>query len=319
MRAACHKVAYMLQQRRKGCVLEQEKKKSPHFLRWPWNVVIYILLFVALRLFALPIVLIIMGIQKKNNPHGVAEGYCLSRTRKRLPEFLIALLLLFISLALGTLFFYEIRQPKEDWEMMDYITLIIAGGGSLLMGIAGIYEGFVSLRDTFFPAKSSLAKSIRNQLPHPEEAPPVEELFAMVDNDLKENGEWYDTLCIGSEWVLGDAASRIDRIRAIFTVDKISQHRTQTGIKTNRTLQLVLVDNRFNAAITTFRKPKELQAAADCLSFRVPSAFRGINSDYLDFLSKDESEREIYEREFQHKEAMRASNKVMQDAYWKMR
>lgn len=65
--------------------------------------------------------------------------------------------------------------------------------------------------------------------------------------------------------------------------------------------------------------PKELQAAADCLSFRVPSAFRGINSDYLDFLSKDESEREIYEREFQHKEAMRASNKVMQDAYWNMR
>ena len=126
----------MLQQRRKGCVLEQEKKKSPHFLRWPWNVVIYILLFVALRLFALPIVLIIMGIQKKNNPHGVAEGYCLSRTRKRLPEFLIALLLLFFSVALGALFFYEIRQPKDDWEMMDYITLIIAGGGSLLMGIA---------------------------------------------------------------------------------------------------------------------------------------------------------------------------------------
>ena len=53
----------MLQQRRKGCILEQEKKKSPHFLRWPWNVVIYILLFVALRLFALPIVLISMVIR----------------------------------------------------------------------------------------------------------------------------------------------------------------------------------------------------------------------------------------------------------------
>ncbi|MDE7326326.1 MAG: hypothetical protein K2N63_08635 [Lachnospiraceae bacterium] len=291
--------------------MEQEKKKSPHFLHWPWNVVVYILLCLVLRLFAIPVILIIMAIQKKNNPHGVEEGYCLSRTRKRLPEFLIALLLLFVSMALGALFFHEIRQPKDDWEMMDYVTLVIAGGGALLAGIGGIYEAFVSVRDSFFPAKSSLAKSIRKQLPHPEEAPPVEELFAMVDNDLKANGEWFDTVCIGQEWVLGDAASRIDRIRAIFTVDEIHQHRTQTGIKSNRTLQLVLVDDRFQAAITTFRKPKELQAAADCLSFRVPSAFRGINGDYLKFLSKNELERETYEREFQHKEAMRASARAM--------
>ncbi len=287
--------------------MAQEKKKNSFFLHWPWNVIVYIVLAVALRLFAIPIILVIMGIQKKNNPHGVEEGYCLSRTRKRLPEFLIALLLLFVSVALGALFFYEIRQPKDDWEMMDYVTLIIAGGGALLAGLGAIYEGVVSVRDSFFPAKSSLAKSIRNQLPYPEEAPPVTELFAMVDNDLKENGEWFDTICIGKEWVLGDSASRIDRIRAIFTVDKFHHHHTQTGIKTNRTLQLVLVDDRFQAAITTFRRPKELQAAADCLSFRVPSAFRGINGDYTNFLLKDEAERETFEREFQRKEALRAS------------
>lgn len=299
--------------------MAQETKKNSFFLHWPWNVIVYIILAIALRLFAIPIILVIMGIQKKNNPHGIQEGYCLSRTRKRLPEFLIALLLLFICAALGALFFYELRQPKDDWEMMDYVTLIIAGGGSLLMGIGGIYEGFVSLRDSFFPAKSSLAKSIRGQLPHPEEAPPVKELFAMVDNDLKENGEWFDTVCIGREWVLGDAASRIDRIRAIFTVDKIHQHHTQTGIKTNRTLQLVLVDDRFQAAITTFRKPKELQAAADCLSFRVPSAFRGINDDYTNFLLKDEVERETFEREFQRKEALRASAKAIKNIPWNTR
>ena len=34
-----------------------------------------------------------------------------------------------------------------------------------------------------------LAKSIRSQLPYPDEAPPVEELFAMVDRDIQANGQ----------------------------------------------------------------------------------------------------------------------------------
>lgn len=296
--------------------MEQEKKNGLRFLRWPWNVVIYILAAISLRLFCIPVILILMGIQKKNNPHGVAEGYCLSRTRKHLPGVLLALLFLFIGVALGTLFFFEIRQPKDDWEAMDYVTLIISGVAAAGLTLAGFYEGFVSVRDTFFPAKSGLAKSIRRQLPFPNEAPPVRELFAMVDNDLKENGEWFDAVGIGKEWVLGDSASRIDRIRAIFTVDKIHQHRTQTGVRTSRTLQLVLVDDRWKAAITTFHKPGELQAAADCLGFRVPSAFRGINSDYIDFLAKDDVERETYEREFRQREAARATRQALQEATW---
>lgn len=60
------------------------KEKKGVFLRWPWNVVVYVLLFLALRLFAVPVILLLMGMQQRNNPNGVAEGYCLSRTRKRL-------------------------------------------------------------------------------------------------------------------------------------------------------------------------------------------------------------------------------------------
>ena len=37
------------------------------FLRWPWNVVIYIALVLVLRIFAVPIILLLMGMQKKNN------------------------------------------------------------------------------------------------------------------------------------------------------------------------------------------------------------------------------------------------------------
>ena len=60
------------------------KEKKGAFLRWPWNVVAYVLLFAVLRLFAIPVVLLLMWVQERNNPHGVREGYCLSRTRKRL-------------------------------------------------------------------------------------------------------------------------------------------------------------------------------------------------------------------------------------------
>lgn len=298
--------------------MEQEKKNGLSFLRWPWNVVIYILLAISLRIFCIPLILILMGIQKKNNPHGVAEGYCLSRTRKRLPGVLLALLFLFISVALGVFFYSEIRMPNTDRKAEDYLKFVVCGAGAVGMLLAGLYEGFVSVRDTFFPSKSGLAKSIRSQLPFPDEAPPVDELFAMVDKDLKENGEWFDAVGIGKEWVLGDYASRIDRIRAIFMVDEIHRHYTQSGgMRSNRTLQLVLVDDRWKAAITTFHKPGELQAAADSLSFRVPSAFRGNNTDYINFMAKDDVERETYEREFRRREAARAAKQAMRDAAWR--
>ncbi len=70
------------------------------------------------------------------------------------------------------------------------------------------------------------------------------ELFAMVDNDLKENGQWFGPVGVGREWVLGDLATRIDRIRGIFVVDEIRQHSTQTGTRTSRSMELVLIDDR---------------------------------------------------------------------------
>ena len=36
------------------------KEKKGAFLRWPWNVVAYVLLFAVLRLFAIPVVLLLM-------------------------------------------------------------------------------------------------------------------------------------------------------------------------------------------------------------------------------------------------------------------
>lgn len=288
----------------------KESKGGANFLRWPWNIVIYIVLILVLRIFSVPVILLLMWIQNKANPHGAAEGYCLSRTRKRLSWILWSLLLSAIGVALGALFFVGIQQDREYWEIMDYVTLVVSGGGAAVMFLSGIYMGYVAVRDTFFPAKSGLADSIRKQLPYPEEAPPVEKLFTMVDKDLEENGRWFDAVGIGKEWVLGELANRIDRIRGIFIVDEIHRHHTQTGVRTNRTLQLVLIDNRWQRNVTNFKKPKELQSAAEYLSCLVPDAKCGRNEEYRDFWYYDEEKQQAFERDFQRKKNQRVSEEI---------
>ena len=289
------------------------KEKKGGFFRWPWNVVVYVLLFAALRLFAIPIILILLAVQRKNNPHGVEEGYCLSRTRRRLSWALWSLLWLVISAGLFYMFYVGLQQDRAYWETSDYVTLAVCGGGGVLLLLLGIYMGYTGVRDAFFPGKSALAASIRSQLPYPDEAPPVEELFAMVDADLKANGRWFDEVGIGQEWVLGEQANRIDRIRGIFVVDEIKTRRSGNRTNTQRVLQLVLVDDRWQKHITDFKKPQELRAAADCLALRVPDARRGTNSQWSAFWSMDESEREAFERDFRQKQSRRASEAAQRE------
>ena len=281
------------------------KEKKGFFLRWPWNVVIYVLLALALRIFAIPVILILMWVQQKNNPHGLAEGYCLSRTRKRLTWLIWALLVLVISAALFCMLMVGLQQDRTSWETMDYVALVFCGVGGPLLMIGGFYLGYVAIRDTFFPEKSSLAQSIRNQLPYSDKSLSVEKLFAMVDQDLKENGQWFGSVGIGREWVLGDGANRIDRIRGIFVVNEIHQHHTQTGTRTSRNMELVLIDDRWQRTVTSFHSLKDLQAAADFLAFRVPEARRGVNSANMDFWTMDKRAREDFEREFRRKQAIR--------------
>lgn len=290
------------------------KRNGPFFLRWPWNVIVYILLAAIFRVFAIPMILFLMWLQRKNNPHGAAEGYCLSRTRKRLTWLIWALLLLLVSAALGAVFLTGLGQDRAYWETMDYATLAVSGGGAAALAVLGLYVGFVGVRDTFFPARSSLAASIRNQLSYPDEAPDVAELFAMVDNDLKENAQWFGPVGIGREWVLGDSANRIDRIRGIFTVDEIRRHHTRTGTRTSRTLELVLIDDRWQRSSTGFSSPGDLQAAAECLALRVPDAARGGRSQCGSFQAMDESAREDFERDFRQRQNRRASEQIRRES-----
>ncbi len=289
------------------------EKKAPFFLRWPWNLVIYILLALVLRIFAIPIIALMVWAGHKYDPHGVKAGICLSRTRKRTVGLAWALLALAIGGALAAGFFIGLGQDRATWDKMDYVTLAVCGVGGTLFLFLAVYAAYTSIRDAFFPARSALAQSIRSQLPYPDEAPPVDELFAMVDGDLTEHGRWFGPAGIGQEWVLGDLATRIDRIRGIFTVDEIHQHHTKTGVRTSRTLELVLIDDRWQRNAVTFQDPQDMRAAADCLALRVPDARRGTNGQASDFWAMDESSREEFEREFQQKKAHRASEQAQRE------
>lgn len=244
---------------------------------------------------------------------GMAQSFCLSRTRKQLKGVLWALLFFFLSVALGVTFWMTLGEHQSGWKVEDYVKLVVSGGGAAVMLGLGVYSGFTGIRDAFFPEKSSLACSIRSQLPYPNEAPPVGALFAMVDNDLRDNGQWFGNMGIGQEWVLGELATRIDRIRGIFTVDEIHQHRTQNGVNTNRTLQLVLIDDRWQKNTTDFKSPDDLRAAAEWLALRVPEARRGRNSQYMDFWGMDESARQEFEREFRQRQNLRASEQLQKE------
>lgn len=258
--------------------METEKdKKKRFYLKWPWNVVVYIFLVVLLRIFAIPFILLIMWWNKKQQPDGPEEGYCLEKTRRRLIGLIpAAFCLLFGGLSLG--FFYmghtlpeEAERLNEEMRIFYYLSPFL-GAGLLALGI---FLAWQSLRDALCPEKSGLAKSIRIQLPYPEEAPPVRKLFAMVDQDIKENGVWFGHMAVGREWVLGDEASRIPRIRGIFGRDEVRSSGSGNNRRVSRILEVWILDDRQRRQVTSLKSPKELQGALECLRQRAPAAIFG--------------------------------------------
>lgn len=153
-----------------------------------------------------------------------------------------------------------------------YCLIPVAGVVAILVGLFLAYR---SLRDALIPEKSTLAQSIRAQLPYPDEAPPVKELFAMVDQDLKQNGQWCGKLGVGREWVLGDEVSSIPRIRGVFS--RAEQHTRHAGKRTQVTYiyEIWIVDDRRERQVTSLRSKRELEDAMDCLRQRAPAAVFG--------------------------------------------
>lgn len=83
-----------LSQQKEDTMESKETSKKRFYLKWPWNVLVYIILVVLLRIFAIPVILLIMWWNKKQQPDGPEEGYCLQRTHGQLTGLIWAALCL---------------------------------------------------------------------------------------------------------------------------------------------------------------------------------------------------------------------------------
>lgn len=277
-------------------------------LKWPWNWVACAIFVAAawwfIGIFSLLLAALFSWWQKKRRPDAAPQGgWCLDRTRKRLARLLWSLLYFLLAAGCGVVFFMGFGEEKT--ELSDWAVWLVSGGGVLLFAGCCLYETFTDLRDAFFPAKSRLANSIRSQLPYPDEAPPVEELFAMVDGDIQENGQWFDRVAVGREWVLGDDVSSIARIRGVFPRDEVKTHYSNGRRQSARIIELYIVDDRKQVQSTALRKPAELQAAVSCLRLRAPEAYFAGYKDMAGFMGRSEEEWQAMERSFRRRREQR--------------
>jgi len=287
-------------------------------LKWPWNWVVCGLFILGtwrfLGIFSILIVVLFFYIQKKRHPDTVPQGgYCLDRTRRRLFRLGWSLLYLIIAFGCGVVFFMQLQEDRSTWELEDWAMLVVSGAIALGAVLLCIYETYTDLRDVFCPAKSRLAKSIRSQLPYPDEAPDLAELFAMVDRDIEENGIWFDRVAVGHEWVLGDEAMSIPRIRGVFPRNEIKTHTNGSRRQTARIVQLWLVDNRKQIQCTDLRNPSELDMAVNCLRLRCPEAYFSNYSRMSDFLNKTETDWQTMERDYRVRREQRLERENEQE------
>ena len=286
-------------------------------LKWPWNWIVCGIFVVGAGYFigylwSVLLAALFLWWQKKRRPDEVPQGgYCLDRTRKRLARLLWSLLYLLLAAGCGVVFFMGFGEEKT--EIADWAVWIIGGGGFAVFLVCFLYETVTDLRDAFFPAKSRLAKSIRSQLPYPDEAPGVMELFAMVDKDIQENGLWFDRVAIGKEWVLGDDVSSIARIRGVFSRDEIKVHYNGGRRQSARIIELYIVDDRRQVQTTGLRKPAELKAAVDCLRLRCPEAHFADYGSMSSFTGRSEEDWQAMERDFGRRRDQRLASEEEQE------
>lgn len=295
-------------------------EKGRFELKWPWNWLVCGVLIVAawqfLGIFSLLLAALFSWWQKKRHPQAVPQGgYCLDRTRKRLARLLWALFYLLFSASGGVVLYMQLQEDRSLWEIKDWAFTVFSAVLCLGCAVLALIETYMDLRDAFFPARSRLAKSIRAQLPYPEEAPPVEELFAMVDRDIRENGQWFDRVAIGREWVLGDDVTSIARIRGVFLRDEIKTRYNGERRNTTRIMELWIVDDRRQVQCTSLRRPNELKAAVDCLRLRAPEALFDSYSRMHSFTGQSEEEWQTAERSYLRRRDQRLAQKAEETRY----
>jgi hypothetical protein len=111
--------------------------------------------------------------------------------------------------SLGTLF--DVMDGKLRFSAVDIrITALL-----VLMCIGGGWRAVLSFYRAFFSVSGKLTQSVLSQ--RTDRKQKAEELFAEIDADLAQNVVAFGKLRVGSAWVVGDEAMRLDRVCGIFT------------------------------------------------------------------------------------------------------
>ena len=240
-----------------------EKEGKKFYLPWPWTLVVCILLGLVLRVFSMPVIVLLLAWNWKQRPRReVQGGYCLQRTRRGLKKLLTAVVFLLGAVGGSAYIVAVVGEDKSRWGAMEYMMLLFCGVFAVVCLVYSVKLGYTSLRDALFPAKSALAQSIRSQLPYPEEAPEVEALFDMVDQDIGAHGKWFDRVAVGEQWVFGDMVTATPRIRAVFGRDEVLRG---SGMQRARIVQLYILDDRHQVQWTDLRNPRALQELLEYL------------------------------------------------------
>ncbi|MCM1104330.1 MAG: hypothetical protein NC409_09505 [Clostridium sp.] len=250
------------------------------------------------------------------------DSYCRERTKRRLGQIVPAFIILFIAAACGVNFAVSVRADKTGWQFTEYLKLVVSAVVAVGGLILGSHELVTGIRDGLFPGRSRLAKAIRSQLPAQNAGLNAEELFGIVDRDLYENGMWFagDRVGVGREWVLGEDAVFIPRIRVACGRDEIVTRRSGGG--SSRIVACYLLDDQKQTHSTELHDPDELKAFLDCLKLRAPDILFCSYREYLSYRAGSDIEWEEALRGFRHRknerefrvlEAERAENNRMQN------
>lgn len=166
-------------------------------------------------------------------------------------------------------------------------------GGYLAVALLLVLPGVVCLwlgfrrsqnRAPADPENSRLVQSIRCQLPAEQAKLPLEQVFAVVDQDLA-GGEHFGNAILGREWVLvADLAVRTGNIRGIFMEIRGTR---SAGVYVS-SYEITVCSARRECASVTFLDRRKAEACLTALSALAPYAARGGNAELVKMLALSE-------------------------------
>lgn len=166
------------------------------------------------------------------------------------------------------------------------------------------YKLFVAISALINPENGVLGKSLRvysdgtveTDIPH---------MFRKVDEDLTDGCMTFGRLLVGKEWILGEEAMRVNRVRGIFRSNMLKKNAREYGI--------ILVDDNDNILTATITRKSDWEAAYNYLTGLFPQADSGEMKDYMTFIAHSCEEREENNKRFERQSAEWQSRRNAED------